>query len=490
MATGGYQSDSEWVDMDEEDGEPEGFTRKYTVPTHNRYEQRQNGGHDDFTMVKRKRKKGSNGSVDGFSGLHNDDKLVRIYEQINKTLDKVQSVESQQRSFQTNLAYVNKQCTDLKDKVNKIDFWCKRQEETLKLLAYKSIDSDARNMRNNIVIYGLTERLQRSDKALVLGFLEQELDMDTSEIRIERAHRLVPMSDTRYRGKYDPKRPMVVKFLDYIDTEEIMTRAYKLRGSNFGIDRQYPKEIRSARTELYQREDVKTAKMNRKKVQIRYPAKLYINDQLIEDKFPDWHKILSSDRVKQVTQSKFNPQQNKEQGYRSRGYSDSTIIDDEENTKSDSESDVFAEETNKTYKQYSTRNQNRHAPRNVNKSREEETRSNKTSKGMENTRNTNNYEKGLPLESNGNIPRRTYPFSVNKNIRNTQRTQTRYAQRQVSYKPRVAYVGRRVQNSKPVDKNNSGTQETVGSQPMNNTREKNGSKNSITIEAEIHQVNN
>lgn len=47
---------------------------------------------------------------------------------------------------------------------------CKRQEATAKLLLYRSIDLELRSMRNNIVIYGVTELLDRSQVAIHLGF--------------------------------------------------------------------------------------------------------------------------------------------------------------------------------------------------------------------------------------------------------------------------------------------------------------------------------
>ena len=95
-----------------------------------------------------------------------------------------------------------------------------------KVLSYKSIDLEARSMRNNLVIYGLTEKLRYDDKSLVLNFLENELDYDTSDVNIERAQRI----GRNHRHDHDSKRPMVVRFRDYVDTEYIMARAYRLRG--------------------------------------------------------------------------------------------------------------------------------------------------------------------------------------------------------------------------------------------------------------------
>ena len=54
-----------------------------------------------------------------------------------------------------------------------------------KILAYRTIDSDARSMRNNIVVYGMTERFRVNDIQLAYGFLQNELGLDTENMQIE-----------------------------------------------------------------------------------------------------------------------------------------------------------------------------------------------------------------------------------------------------------------------------------------------------------------
>lgn len=76
-----------------------------------------------------------------------------------------------------------------------------------------------------------------------------------------------------------------------------MRHSYKLKGSNFGIDRDYPHEIASARGELYRSDAAKRARVQRLKVQIKYPAQLYIQGKLIEDKFPDWSRLVNAHRI-------------------------------------------------------------------------------------------------------------------------------------------------------------------------------------------------
>ncbi|KAH3728989.1 hypothetical protein DPMN_054952 [Dreissena polymorpha] len=44
-------------------------------------------------------------------------------------------------------------------------------------------------------------------------------------------------------------------------------------------------------------EQTRTARVNREKIQIRYPAKLYINGRPIKNMFPEWFDILRESRT-------------------------------------------------------------------------------------------------------------------------------------------------------------------------------------------------
>lgn len=288
MATRGMELDN-FTDVDETDDDEEEIEHILAVSTENRFEQRENGCGFETVENKRKRKKISNGSVDGFARMELDDKLVCIYDQVNRNYDKISDVENKYELCKNDVTKVNKENKELDRRIRRMEELCEVQEWNIKVLSYKSVDGEARNMRNNIVIYGLTERLaHHSCRSLVLGFLKNELDIDTTEMCIERAHRMGLLTDEKYRGKFDPKRPMIIKFRDYADTETIMSKAYKLKGSRFSVDRQYPKEISKARSELYSSNEAKKARANRQKVQIRYPARLYVDGRCVIDKFLDW----------------------------------------------------------------------------------------------------------------------------------------------------------------------------------------------------------
>ena len=74
-----------------------------------------------------------------------------------------------------------------------------------------------------------------------------------------------------------------------------MSNASRLRGSRFGIDRDYPAEISSARKLLWNR--LKDLKSEGKDVVLEYPARLVIGRRVVEDAFPDWYDVLRTKRV-------------------------------------------------------------------------------------------------------------------------------------------------------------------------------------------------
>ncbi|XP_053379989.1 uncharacterized protein LOC128548625 [Mercenaria mercenaria] len=159
-------------------------------------------------------------------------------------------------------------------------------------MSYHSIEQEARSRRNNIIFYGITENLRYSDKEVAYRFMESDLDIDTSEMCIKRAHRLGVLHSVKNRYKDDPKRPLIVRFKDYVDTETVMEKAYKLRGSKIGVDRDYPREIALARKNLYTSSEAKNARQNKERMQIKYPARLFIKGKMVKDMFPDWFSIL------------------------------------------------------------------------------------------------------------------------------------------------------------------------------------------------------
>ncbi|MCG7877395.1 MAG: hypothetical protein N0C90_13810 [Candidatus Thiodiazotropha endolucinida] len=174
--------------------------------------------------------------------------------------------------------------------------------ERIDILAYKSLDLEARQRRNNLIFWGIPEVISENCLTVLSEFLTDKLELDSESICIQRAHRVgKPLNPRRtYIGQAAGKRnhrPLIALFRDYQDVELILSNTTKLKGSSFGINRDYPPEIVSARKTLFQeKKALKSANPN-SRVSIQYPAKLMKDGHLVKDMFPKWHELLRKSRL-------------------------------------------------------------------------------------------------------------------------------------------------------------------------------------------------
>ena len=111
----------------------------------------------------------------------------------------------------------------------------------------KLVDLEDRSRRNNLRINGIKEGKNETWEECeerVNCFLEEKLDMDTSEIWIERAHRV----GEKKRGQ---ERQIVVQFNSYKNKLDILRNCKKLKGTNFSIFEDFSKETASIRKEKW-----------------------------------------------------------------------------------------------------------------------------------------------------------------------------------------------------------------------------------------------
>ena len=125
----------------------------------------------------------------------------------------------------------------------------------------KLVDLEDRSRRKNLRINGIKEGKNETWEECeerVNCFLEEKLDMDTSEIWIERAHRV----GEKKRGQ---ERQIVVQFNSYKNKLDILRNCKKLKGTNFSIFEDFSKETASIRKEKW-----KEVLKNRKDGKISY----------------------------------------------------------------------------------------------------------------------------------------------------------------------------------------------------------------------------
>ena len=160
-------------------------------------------------------------------------------------------------------------------------------------LEYKSIDMEARSRRNYLIFRGHPETVGNDDcNQIVRRFLADWLELNP-DMCIQRAHRLGNVARTRRgRGGRTSVQPrlIIVNFRDYEDVEIILENTKKLKGTTFGINRDYPKEIVNARSKLCPEYKKAREENSKGEVYIGYPAKLIVNKKVVRDEFQTGEK--------------------------------------------------------------------------------------------------------------------------------------------------------------------------------------------------------
>lgn len=222
-------------------------------------------------------------SIDVFKSQNIDDKLESIFVCLqdlmltNQRLLKAEQTVHELRQT----TYVNRQRIDI--------------------LAYKSIDSEARQRRNNLLFWGIPEVVNEDCMVVLREFLADRLELDPQTIAIQRAHRIgkrtAPRRNTIGQSAHIKHRPLIAAFRDYQDVELVLSNAGKLRNTRFGINRDFPQEIIDARKPLFAEKKNLKSKYPSSNISIQYPAKLVKDGLIVKDMFPDWQKIMRMSRL-------------------------------------------------------------------------------------------------------------------------------------------------------------------------------------------------
>jgi len=128
--------------------------------------------------------------------------------------------------------------------------------------------------RENLLFFGIKEvaAVEEVTREILVDFLKTELGMeDANELQFHRVHRI-----GKRRSSDRKPRQIMVRFLKYPDREAIMSNARKLKGKDFGISPDLPKEIIDRRKKMQQfkkaKEDGKPVYFSRAE-----PDKLFID---------------------------------------------------------------------------------------------------------------------------------------------------------------------------------------------------------------------
>ncbi|MCG8045177.1 MAG: hypothetical protein JAY66_05770 [Candidatus Thiodiazotropha taylori] len=238
---------------------------------------------DNIRTVQNKKRRCSTGTQRAFASLSVDDKLLHMFE-------KLENLEQSNRSIEN----IAQGVSVTKQQIEQVQMRTDYHEQCLKVLAYKSIDIEARSRRNNLIFHGLAESANEDCYELLKDFLWNEMCLDIDDYYIDRIHRLGSLYRAKQRSP-DPRRPIIVAFGMYKYTQTILEAAYMLRGTKYSVSRDFPQEIVKARKNLmplYKQQRL----IRGNKVSLEYPAKVVVNGKTVADAFPDWYSVIKQDR--------------------------------------------------------------------------------------------------------------------------------------------------------------------------------------------------
>ena len=151
-------------------------------------------------------------------------------------------------------------------------------EEDIKLIEQKHqqleekiSELEDRSRRNNLRFSGFTEKAEGAEtweesENLIREFIERNLEMESKDITIERAHR----TGSKINGK---KRAIIVKFLNYKDKDAVLNqyRQKQLWKDNIYVNEDYSERTADLRKQLFEqakeiRQSGKSAKVVYKKL--------------------------------------------------------------------------------------------------------------------------------------------------------------------------------------------------------------------------------
>ncbi|KAL3992408.1 hypothetical protein ACER0C_012033 [Sarotherodon galilaeus] len=198
--------------------------------------------------------------------------LVEILHQEFQSLK--ESLEFSQKQVET-LAAENATLRDsvksLTENVTQLNIENKKIKETV-------MDLQARSMRDNLVFSGIPESAGEDPETTVRSFIKIHLKLPEDTVKnigFERVHRIgAPKT-----GSGRP-RPIVAKFGHFKQKEQVKSRGRELKGTDFSVNDQFPREILERRRVLF---PVRRSFIQKGSRAVIAVDRLYVDGQLYRD---------------------------------------------------------------------------------------------------------------------------------------------------------------------------------------------------------------
>ncbi|KAM9704524.1 uncharacterized protein ACNS7B_015206 isoform 1-T2 [Menidia menidia] len=166
----------------------------------------------------------------------------------------------------------------LRESVKSLTEGMSRVSEENKKIKETVIDLQARSMRDNLVFSGIPEQPDEDPEHTIKNFIKTQLKLPeetVNNISFHRVHRLGGKRPDAHRP-----RPIVAKFEHHKQKLVVRSRGRELKGTNFGVNDQFPREILDRRRVLFPIRKRFLEGGSRAVVSV---DKLFVNGQLYRD---------------------------------------------------------------------------------------------------------------------------------------------------------------------------------------------------------------
>ncbi|KAM9753660.1 uncharacterized protein ACNS7B_006879 [Menidia menidia] len=137
----------------------------------------------------------------------------------------------------------------LRDSVKSLTEGMSRVSQENKKIKETILDLQARSMRDNIVVAGIPEQQDEDPELVIKSFIQTHLKLPEDTVKNISFHRVHRLGGKRPDARRP--RPIVAKFEHFKQKVLVRSRGRELRGTDFSINDQFPKEILDRRRVLF-----------------------------------------------------------------------------------------------------------------------------------------------------------------------------------------------------------------------------------------------
>ena len=179
--------------------------------------------------------------------------LSSIQEQVSGFLDSINKVIKTTEDFEDTLNKLTSRVQTLETRVTESELKCLSLERQNRVLSDRITMVESQSRRDNLLLDGVAESptgCKEDCFKIVRETLQSKLNLDVTNIKIIRCHRLGPPPQTNRPAGTQRPRPIIFRLHCYSDRQLIWESRTKLKDTNLYLNEDFPKEISQRRKTL------------------------------------------------------------------------------------------------------------------------------------------------------------------------------------------------------------------------------------------------